>query len=184
MAFDSERFSPAEAAKHRHSLRLGNLIAEFFNDPRPVYDFGCGDGYYLGLVAKDGPKRCLGFDGSLTIKTKRFPFIIHPMDVASPFTAGPAGNVMCVEVGEHIESSRLSGLIDNINRHCDHRLVLTWAVRGQGGTRHVSCRDEAEVLKMFEPLGFHYLRSQSEDWRAQAGQDLWWFKKSIYLFQR
>ena len=186
MSFEKERFTPEEATKHVHSPRLAGLMAEYFKgSSRPLYDFGCGTGYYLSRIASNGVmRRCTGLEGTEFIKKKDYIHIMHPVDIVSRIHLGPKGDVISIEVGEHIAEDRLNGFLWNLNHHCDKRLVLTWAVRGQGGTRHVSCRDEHEVLDMIEPFGFEYKKDLSEAWREKAGKDLWWFKKSIYIFER
>lgn len=150
-----------------------------------IYDFGCGDGFYLSVLVDHAP-RLIGLEGSAKIPNKLYSWIIHPIDVAHYLTVGPPGNVLCIEVAEHISSERLPVLLDNLKRHTAKGcwLVLTWAVRGQAGTRHISCRDEHEVLDLVTPLGFVFNKSVSDRWREEAGQDLWWFKKSIYIFRK
>jgi len=192
MSFATEVFTEKEAGEHRHSAQLALLLLEFLSvSPGNVYDFGCGDGFYLKMIQDRLPARFpyfrnVGVEGSATIPCKFNPYIIHPVDVAAPICLGPPGHVVCIEVAEHIASARLPDLLDNLQRHTGKgdRLLLTWAVRGQAGTRHVSCRDFAEVMNMVIPLGFSYLKDETERWRDVAGEDLWWFKKSIYLFQK
>ncbi len=187
MSLSSERFTTAEASRHRHSSALAKLLAFVFSpdENEPLYDFGCGDGFYLRHIWEQsgGRKKCIGIDASLEIPEKRWEWIIHPVDAASLVSLGPPGSVLCLEVAEHIEARRLPALLANLRRHCNRTLVLSWALRGQGGTRHISCRDPGEVLEMVLPLGFKYNRERSELWRKEAGADLWWFKKSLYIFE-
>jgi len=186
MGVERERFTREEASKHRHSDRLAAcLVGALAYDRTPLYDFGCGDGYYLQQIrlASRSLKPCIGVDASIDIPNPHWPYIIHPCDAAVPLHLGPPGDVICLEVAEHIRADRLNGLLANLESHCRGILVLSWAVRGQAGTRHVSCRDEHEVMAMVLPLGFRYLKDTTLIWREEAGQDLWWFKKSLYLFQ-
>lgn len=188
MGVERERFNAEEAAKHRHSNWLAQKLGEMFgHDSRPLYDFGCGDGYYLNqirLAARGFKFHCVGIDASPVIPDKKWPYIIHPIDAASPITLGPPGDVICLEVAEHIAGQRLVGLLDNLQNHCNGTLVLSWAVRGQAGTRHVSCRNEEEVMDLVVPRKFDLLEDTTNHWREGAGQDLWWFKKSLYLFKK
>ena len=184
---EKERFSKEEASKHRTSKRLADLLAVTLAFSRwPIYDFGCGDGSYLRTIFEEchGLKTCIGIDASPEIPKKQWPWVIHPVDAASPITLGPPGDVLCIEVGEHISSERIPGLLANLNRHCKGLLILSWAIRGQGGTRHISCRDAVEVMQMILPLGFVFLEKKTTNFREEAGQDLWWFKQSLYVFER
>ena len=189
MSFEKERFTKEEATKHRNSAKMAKLLSEHFQDSaRPLYDFGCGTGYYLAQVAGSCVfRRCTGLEGTYTIDKKDYIHIIHPVDVAQHIHLGPKGDVMSIEVGEHIAGDRLKGFIANLNHHCHERLVLTWAIRGQGGLRHVSCRDHQEVMDMILPLGFTWLEHTSMAWRDQfagEGEEFWWFANSIYVFER
>jgi hypothetical protein len=74
--------------------------------------------------------------------------------------------------------------MDTLSRHCTGKLLLTWAVPGQGGLRHVAERTQEQVVPYVRRWGFTFLPEESEQWREIVGVDLSWFKKSIYLFQR
>lgn len=184
MSYVNERFNREEMARPRHSPQLAILLSQYFSQWESVYDFGCGDGYYLKEISARVHGRCVGLEGAKEIPDQKFPWIFYPIDVATPFRVGPPGNVMSIEVAEHISAERIPGLLENINRHCRSKLVLSWAVRGQAGIRHISCRNEDEVMKMIIPMGFNYLEDLSKTWREQAGEDLWWFKQTIYIFER
>ena len=173
-----------------HSERLAEVAGAWFSeDPASnLYDFGCGQGYYLEQIEKkyaNGPFG-FGFDGCPDLAAcAQYDLIIHPVDLGVPFFTGlPRGHVMSIEVAEHIAEARLPAFLGNLERHCAHKLLLTWAKRGQAGTRHVSCRNQDEVVPMVEALGFQFLEKPTTDWRRYVGEEIWYFKDTIYAFAR
>ena len=203
---NTEIFTDAECKEHVHSIKLGALIKDWFGGPDllperprvseaakrkvkglgPVLDFGCGNGSYLEYLAAYPFPRLIGVDGthSMTDADGLFGPEYVQWDLAHPLWLGVKGNVMSIEVAEHLHAQHHDTYLDTLSRHCTGKLVLTWAVRGQGGLRHVSERNQTEVVPYVERWGFKFLAEESNRWRAEAGQDLSWFGKSIYLFQR
>lgn len=194
MSLQKEAFTPAEANKlsKYHSKRLAQVAGAWFNEnPAPftnLYDFGCGQGYYLRAIEEGYPNGPvgIGFDGCQDLSgCQQHKSIVHPVDLGAPFFTGlPPGHVMSIEVAEHIAEARLPAFLGNLERHCRSKLLLTWAKRGQAGTRHVSCRNQDEVVPMVERLGFKFLEKPTMDWRRYVGEEIWYFKETIYAFAR
>lgn len=183
---NDEIFSTEEAlTQHKHSPRLYNALNGFLDESLPVLDFGCGDGYYLNKLSSLGRFPSLvGVEGTKNLSySKQFDNIIQ-WDLRNPLWLGIKGNVMSLEVAEHIHEEFLENYLDNLARHCCGKLCISWALRGQGGCRHVSERNEYEVIPLISSYGFHYNSEKSFLLRQEAGIDLWWFRNSIYFFDK
>lgn len=183
---NTEIFTTDESQHHHHVASLARLAAEWFDSRGPLIDFGCGDGYYLseiyltnGLLAE----QVIGVEGTRKIANPLWANIVQ-WDLCHPLWLGLKGDVMSVEVAEHLDAQHHEAYMDNLSRHCSHKLLLTWAVRGQGGTRHVAERDEHEVVPYVRQWGFDFLKEESYRWREIVGQECGYMRNTIYLFQR
>jgi cyclopropane fatty-acyl-phospholipid synthase-like methyltransferase len=193
-----EIFTLAEASEHQFSVKLAELVAEFFSPEEPVIDFGCGNAGYLVYLQGRG-FNSIGVEGThgLTYHTpKRHPLKpgnpenaqpsleLVQWDLQHPLWLGVKGNVMSVEVGEHLHAQHHDAFMDNLSRHCTGKLLLTWAVPGQGGLRHVSERTQEQMVPYVARWGFGFLEAESRRWRAVVAEELGYFRMSIYLFER
>lgn len=187
-----------EASGHQFSGVLAKLAAEFFSPGQPVLDFGCGNASYLMYLLDRGFSG-IGVEGThgLTYQDTKSqepargngneakpPLQLVQWDLQHPVWLGVKGNVMSVEVAEHLHGGHHDAFMDNLSRHCTGKLLLTWAVPGQGGLRHVSERTQEQVAPYAARWGFCFLQEESLRWRAEVAQELGYFRNSIYLFQR
>jgi len=166
--------------EHQHSPLLAKLLSEIL-PPQLVYDFGCGKGTYLKYLSEKGFD-CVGFEGTPDIsEIADFDSIIQ-LDLSKPIKrVMDKGSVICLEVAEHIPREFEETLLNNITSYCNGLLILSWAVKGQGGCGHVNEQDSAYVIKRLAEKGFTYNEELSNKLR-EAGKELWWFSKSIYVF--
>lgn len=167
---------------HQHSHELANWIADYFDKNKQVYDFGCGWGKYLSDLDKKGFKKLKGYEG--VVPSKKYFENIAPQDLTQKFKVGKKGNVICLDVAEHIPEKYVDVFLDNICNACDDKLVMSWAVRGQGGTNHVNCLDNHEAIALVEKKGFKYLVEVTQSARNSIGEFCQWFTNSILIFER
>lgn len=165
-------------------LRFASLLTNHFEKFEAVYDFGCGDGFYLAELSKRIMGRLMGVDPTLEIADKQYQWITHPIDIGSPIHLGPPGNVLCIGIVEHISCERLPSLLENFQRHCKRQLVLVWGLPGSEKFQGPNCKSPKEVIKTVTAKGFQYNENLSEQWQDTVGDDLWWGRKQIYIFQR
>jgi predicted SAM-dependent methyltransferase/glycosyltransferase involved in cell wall biosynthesis len=168
---------------HNCSMPLATWIATYLAAKKDsaVYDFGCGVGSYLKVLHENGFEQLLGFEGD--IPTPRMFEHIQQRDLTQPYTVVMKGNVICLEVAEHIPAEFEDVFLDNVTGACNDRLILSWAIRGQGGDGHVNCLDNYEVIGRICKRGFKYLPLESAEARAVI-TDLPWFKNTIMIFER
>lgn len=179
----SQGIFTAEQAKteHKHSPRLAKALRDAIDPSQPVFDFGCGKGEYIQHLKNFGYS-VKGYEGTPELAKKH---LIETKDVSVKMSAPKKkGTVICLEVIEHIEKSREEAVIDNLVNACSRMLILSWAVKGQGGCGHVNEQDSRYVIARIESEGFEMNRQLSQQLRDLAGADLWWFKKSIYVFDK
>ena len=194
---NDEIFTMTEAGGHQFSKKLAELATEFFSPGEPVLDFGCGNASYLKYLQDHGFSG-FGVEGThgLTYEAPRpqelaqrranpVPcLVLLQWDLQHPLWLGLKGNVMSVEVAEHLHAGHHDAFMDNLSRHCTGKLLLTWAVPGQGGLRHVSERTQEQVVPYVARWGFGFLEAESLRWRAVVAEELGYFRHSIYLFGR
>jgi len=171
---------------HRHSPKLAEWISDFLGKQKsvPVIDMGCGLGNYLAHLQGNGFKKLVGVEGSKS-KASVFQNIINK-DLSAPFdiTKNYAGNVVSLEVGEHIPKDFQSVYVENLARHCTGFLIMSWATRNQPGLSHINCLDNYEVISAVEDAGFKYMPVDSIDARNNADEETYWFKNTILIFEK
>jgi hypothetical protein len=177
-------FTPEQAkTEHHTSRRLAVELTKILPSNRPIIDYGCGKGEYIARLAALGFK-CTGYEGTKGIdELAAFKGIIQA-DLTKPLGKRPKGSVLCLEVAEHIDKKHEDTFIQNITENCTGRLILSWAIKGQGGCGHVNEQDSDYVIPRIEKEGFELNGHLSNHLRGHAGADLWWFKNSIYVFDR
>lgn len=167
---------------HQHSHELGSWISEYFEADTQVHDFGCGWGKYLKDLELKGFKKLQGYEG--VVPNNKFFDNIVVQNLTENFEVSQKGNVICLEVGEHIPKEYTDVFLNNISNACDNKLVMSWAVRGQGGTGHVNCLDNHEAIAIIENKGFEYLPVETKSARDSIGQHCGWFVESLLVFER
>jgi len=87
-----------------------------------------------------------------------------------------------MEVLEHIPAQYETVVLDNIDRAARHGVVLSWAVVGQGGFRHVNNRSPVYVKKTMFDRGFRLYQAASDDLSKRASVS--WLKNNIKVYIR
>jgi SAM-dependent methyltransferase len=124
--------------------------------PRSVIDVGCGTGEWLEACKALGAREVLGLDGDyvdrqhLRIDALEFqPFdLSRPIEVARKFDLA-----ICLEVAEHLRSTRASAFVRSLCRLSD-TVLFSAATPGQGGTHHVNEQWPAYWVRLFGQNGF------------------------------
>lgn len=146
-----------------------------------VLDLGCGVGRYVhelraaGIAADgyDGHPNTAAITGG----------VCGVVDLAEPFDLGRRWDaVLCLEVVEHVPAEFEAVLLGNLNRHCRHTLVLSWAWPGQGGIGHVNERPGSYAIERLEGLGFQL--DEQATIAARRAAFLSWFRSNLLIGRR
>ena len=172
---------------HIHSQELSDWICDFFENnldkTKLIIDIGCGLGNYLKDLENRGFYNLVGYEGDPP-KNKIFDNIIKRDLTISLGNHPISGNVIFLEVGEHIDQKYQDILLDNVSKSCNNYLITSWAIRGQEGFGHVNCLDNEEIIPEIEKRGFTYLKEESESARNVIKDNTWWFKNTILIFKK
>jgi SAM-dependent methyltransferase len=169
---------------HIHSQKVSDWIINFLKNEKEtlVYDFGCGMGSYLNDLYNNGFTSLIGVE--MKPPKNDYPFEIKSQNLAEPFDFVKKGNVISLEVGEHIPDLHMDNFLNNITSHCSNYLILSWAVRNQGGFGHFNELNNDEVIPHVINRGFQYLEEESMDIRKDIEPNYWYFKNTIMIFKK
>ena len=135
--------SEEEVKVHMWDKSLNHAVLQAY-DVESVVDIGCGDGRYTKYFLEHG-MFCVGYDGSpLTPEITGGQCMIR--DFSIPVDIGQFDLVLSLEVGEHIPKEYEQVFIDNVCNASKKYICLSWAVVGQGGTGHVKCQNNNDVI--------------------------------------
>lgn len=76
--------------------------------------------------------------------------------------------VMSLEVGEHIPPRCLTSYLHWLHASNRHGIVLSWSSDCSGGTCHISCRSDSEVITVFRFLNYEKDEVATKQLRAVA----------------
>ena len=88
--------------------------------------------------------------------------------------------VISLEVGEHIPPEKEHIFIDNLDRHCNQCIILSWALPGQGGDGHMNEKPNEYIKNKFLERNYDCWEEASQYLRDST--TLWWFKNTIMVF--
>ena len=179
-------WSEEEQSAHIFSYRLARRLSYMFQKDRWVFDFGCGKGTYSEYLSDVGFEYVWAIDGYFDREVD-FPMTTADLTIYNEFTYGneiAKGNVLCLEVFEHIPKQYESVFVDNIVRHCDNKLIISVAHEGQQGLGHVNCRPDWYVKELFEGKGFRYEKELTESIREQPEGYVAYLKENLFVFTK
>lgn len=171
---------------HAHSFALGSWIVNFlknkYQQDSKIYDFGCGLGNYLKQLKENGFIDLAGYEADPPEKRVFDNILRH--DLTKEITLEP-GNVISLEVGEHIPEEHMQAYMDNILNNCSKYAILSWALPNQPGHGHVNCLPNEKVISLFEQKGFKFLNEETLEARKSVENDVcWWFKNTLLIFEK
>ncbi len=156
------------------------LIDNIFRKNEFVFDFGCGDAFYIYHLKSNG-YNVVGFDGYCNTHSL-VPIVVK--DLSEKFDNPIKGQVLSLEVGEHIPRKFEQTFIDNICTSCNSRMVLSWAIPGQGGTGHVNCQPNDYIIDEVEKRGFKFNSDLTIFLRADIEMHVKYFENTLMVFDK
>jgi len=169
--------------QHIYDTELSECLAKYFIniDAKNIVDLGCGLGDYVkhfranGLIAD-------GFDGNpntpeLTGNVCGIRDLSEPIIFDEPYDW-----VMSLEVGEHLPPQYEDTFINNLHNNNKSGIILSWAIKGQGGYGHFNTRNNDYIKSKFAALG--YVNDIDTENMMRANSTLSWFKNTIMVFKK
>lgn len=146
--------------KRQQNLNLARIMYEHF-EPKSVVDFGCGIGSYLEVFKSNGCD-VRGFEYGYDAAKPQYDKVglreeITFGDVTKQISVDKKYDLaICIEVAEHIPTSKSDVLIDNIVNSVsdDGNIFFTAALPGQGGTGHINCQPKSFWIDKFLQRGW------------------------------
>jgi len=142
---------------------------------RSLSDFGAGMGLYVDYISGLGAT-AVGYDG-----TEQDNELVKVVDLSKPCRLPMTQIVMSIEVGEHIPEQFQATFIDNLCNHATELIVVSWAIRGQRGRDHCSCRDPDELIPLFHRRGWFVQHGETFRVRSVLSGP---FSRKILLFRK
>jgi len=172
-----------DSVNHAYSRTLAQWICQYLKgqEDKVVWDFGCGWGFYLRELQNAGFTRLTGFEGEIP-ENRVFDHVLS-QDLTIPFVLPWKGNVICLEVGEHIPEEYQQIFINNICNSCDGKLILSWGELNQPGDGHINCRDNAYIISEITKRGMTFLFNETLSARAVITEECEWFKNTVMIFK-
>lgn len=169
---------------HVHDNKLCDGLIELLkeNNFESVVDFGCGMGDYAKKIISSGIP-CDAYDGNpntpqLTNGIGNVLDLSLEFDLHKNFDC-----VISLEVGEHIPKNYEKTFIDNICKHTNNLLIISWAVEGQGGDGHVNCQNNDYIINEITKKGFTYDEKNTLRLRNSVSNAVW-FKETVMVFKK
>lgn len=181
-------FSKSFAERKRWKLNEGlqRVLLEFTDAGDKVLDVGAGVGEYVKWLRSES-RPAWGVDGIESIEEISHG-VVSQVDLTVPgvcdklneFAGDGYQLAMCIEVGEHIPSSLLRDFVTNLGRVKAQNLLVSWAVPGQRGRDHVSCRTPEWVANALGQCNWTLDEFQTRELRRIAGSG--WDHKLLLFY--
>ena len=174
----------AEAeSQHSYDESLSEALLTFFKNEKvkTVVDLGCGMGTYVQHFKKNN-LNASGYDGNpntpeLTNNTCGILDLSKPYKFNTPFSW-----VMSLEVGEHLPKEFEDTFINNLHNNNKYGIVLSWAIKGQGGDGHFNEQNNDYIKSKICKLG--YINDIKAEKQLRKHSSLGWFKNTIMVFRK
>lgn len=168
---------------HAFDELLAYMIVGFLKQEgaQNVADFGCGDGSYVRVISESGIS-CDGFDGNPCTEelTGKMGTVL---DLSQPFCLEKMYDwALCIEVGEHIPKKFEDVFFENLDNHVVKGIILSWAIKGQGGWGHFNEQDNQYIKNRMSKLGYENDIKSENLLRKNA--TLPWLKNTMMVFRK
>jgi len=173
---------------HVTSIDLQKYLVEFCKDNNinSVVDFGCGDASYIKEIKNNYKNLEIikAFDGNPNTEYLTDGFG-KCQDLTLPFNLNYQFDlVMSFEVAEHIPKNYEAIYVKNLLNHTKEHLVISWAIKGQGGSGHFNEQNNDYVIDLFKNLGLEYKEEETLKFRDFKFSKCRWFKNTILYFKK
>lgn len=170
-------------SQHKFDKKLCQSLISFLKKENinEIVDFGCGMGSYVKEFI-DNDIIAVGYDGNpntpeLTNNLCGILDLSKTILLENKFDW-----VMSLEVGEHIPKKYEDIFIENLHNNNKHGIILSWAVKGQGGHGHYNEQNNDYIKNKICNLG--YINDIDNENFLRSNCSLPWFYKTIMVFKK
>lgn len=171
------------SCQHQHDDSLGDSLTQFFKSENinSLVDFGCGMGKYVKTF-KENNINVTGFDGNPnTPELTNHLCEVLDLSVPKKFDE-PFDWVLSLEVGEHLPPQFEDIFINNLHNNNKYGIVISWAIKGQGGHGHFNEQNNDYIKSKICKLG--YMNDIKTEDKLRMDSTLRWFKNTIMVFRK
>jgi cyclopropane fatty-acyl-phospholipid synthase-like methyltransferase len=171
------------SSQHCYDPALGQAITNFFLNENAIniIDFGCGMGDYIKTMRQNN-LNALGFDGN-PHTPKLTDNLAMVLDLSVPVQFNMQADwVMSLEVGEHLPPQFEDIFINNLHNNTIRGIVLSWAVKGQGGYGHFNEQDNDYIKEKVCRLG--YVNDVASETMLREKASVCYFKNTVMVFRK
>lgn len=169
--------------EHVFDRSLARALVEFFQSEKAtsIVDFGCGKGDYVKtFLANNIPSD--GFDGNPETPSLS-DGVASVLDLSEPVSINKEYDwVLSLEVGEHLPKQYETIFIENLHKHNTKGIVLSWAIKGQGGYGHFNEQNNDYIKSILASYG--YENDLEAEKKLRECSSLRWFKNTVMVFRR
>lgn len=166
---------------HASSPKLARFLAHYLDITQPVYDFGCGQGFYLAELASVGFD-CLGVEGFALNNFLHDKIQIH--DLSKPLLMSRPGTVLSFETGEHIIPEGEQTFLNTLTNNSSGIVVMSWATPGQPGIGHINCKSHEYIISQMEKRNFTLHEPNTELIRNNVDKNCDWLERNLLVFTK
>lgn len=168
---------------HLFDNKLANSILDFLKTKQifSLVDFGCGLAEYVKLF-KENNIYCKAYDGNPNTETLT-QGLGSVLDLSKEINLNKTFDcVLSLEVGEHIPKKYEKTFIDNICKHSEKYIILSWAIPNQTGDGHVNCQSNEYIIEQMFNKNYILNLKYTTDLRNKSY--LKWFKNTLMVFEK
>jgi cyclopropane fatty-acyl-phospholipid synthase-like methyltransferase len=168
---------------HVTDWKLAEAMVDFLKGEcaKEIVDFGCGEGNYVRYFRENNIE-AEGYDGN-PITPELSKGMCKIQDLSEPFYLGKTFDwVISLEVGEHIPHQYERIFIENLMKHTEKGIILSWAVKNQGGTGHFNEQNNDYIKSVFSNYG--YINDIETENKLRDQASIGWFKNTIMVFRK
>lgn len=168
---------------HSYDKNLSIALLDFFKNEnaKTLADFGCGLGDYVRHFNSKN-LNTKGFDGNPNT-AQLTDNLGEVLDLSIPKIFNEKFDwIMSLEVGEHLPKKFEDIFINNLHNNNKYGIVLSWAIKGQGGYGHYNEQNNDYIKEKIIKLG--YTNDIKAENILREKSTLWWFKNTIMVFRK
>ena len=170
-------------SQHCYDEKLSSELLTFFKNEKSktVCDLGCGMGNYVKHFIQNN-LNASGYDGNpntpeLTNNICKVLDLSKPIKFDIPFSW-----IISLEVGEHLPKKFEDIFINNLHNNNENGIILSWAIKGQGGHGHFNEQNNDYIKSKICKLG--YINDIETEEHLRKHSTLLWFKNTIMVFRK